>query len=227
MFHVLTSSLLHGSECNAKAKVSYRHRGQVLLLHTQIPSLPLHHIHPHNQSQDQCCMLFKITLTILSQIPTLLYLQYHFLAKCYCSIKHGNNKYQLSQIDVHDMQCHVHHAIDRWLVSVTNWPSAIASTVNLVPPTTVQFITQTIHLYWTELTTNAATMYVLWQNFLQFGTKFQREVPLFLRYPDFLTTQGRTGWRILPHQNQLDLFSCFEITPTCYSQKDRQTQGHS
>ena len=49
------------------------------------------------------------------------------------------------------------------------------------------------------------------------------EVPLFWRYPNFLTTQCRTGGRKSRAKKQPDLFSQFNRTLT----RDRQTHSHS
>lgn len=55
---------------------------------------------------------------------------------------------------------------------------------------------------------------------------FQREVyPYHYRYPNFLTTQSRTGQ--LPCQNHLDQSNRFDKTPTSDRLLDRQTHCHS
>jgi len=55
---------------------------------------------------------------------------------------------------------------------------------------------------------------------LEFGAKFQREVPFFWRYLNFLKTQCTIGRR----KPQPDSFSRFNRTPTCDRQQtDRQT----
>ena len=62
--------------------------------------------------------------------------------------------------------------------------STVASTVNLVQLTTVQFITLIIHIRPTKLTTYCNLRAV--QSFVQsLGTKFAKEVPLFLEVAKF------------------------------------------
>jgi len=61
----------------------------------------------------------------------------------------------------------------------------------------------------------------------EFGTKFQRKVPLFVEIPEFPFNSVYGGWKEAPRwmeesshaRNQLDSFSCSDRTPTC----DRQT----
>jgi len=49
-------------------------------------------------------------------------------------------------------------------------------------------------------------------NFINF---FHGEVPLFWRYPNFLTIQSRMGGRNSPCQNQLNPLIRFDTIPTC------------
>jgi len=50
-------------------------------------------------------------------------------------------KNQQLQMDMRDVLHHAHCVVDKWTVSVINWPSTAASIVSLVQPMTVQFIT--------------------------------------------------------------------------------------
>ena len=71
------------------------------------------------------------------------------------------------------------------------------------------------------------TIDLLWQNFIssEFGTKFQREVLLFCRYPNFLITQSGIGGTMHPCQNQLDLLSSFDTAPACDRRTDKRRDG--
>ena len=64
--------------------------------------------------------------------------------------------------------------------SVINWSSTVASVVNFVRPTTVQFIAQQ-YTFIRPRWQHAATIYMPWRNFLstQFAAKFQSKVPYF------------------------------------------------
>jgi len=67
-----------------------------------------------------------------------------------------------------------------------------------------------------------------WRNFIspEFGTNFQRDVPYFWRYHNFLTTGRGMGRRKLPCQNRLYSFIRFDRTPTCDRQTDRHRHRH-
>jgi len=104
--------------------------------------------------------------------------------------------------------------------------STVASIVNVVWPATVDSLSQWpstfVELSWQHV----ATIDVPWRNFLspEYGTKFQREVPLFWRYQNFLKIQSRIGRRKLPCQKtQFDSFIRFDRTPTCNSHRHRTT----
>jgi len=78
------------------------------------------------------------------------------------------------------------------------------------------------------------------QNFLspEFLTKYQRELPIFLKMREFYFN---TVWfwhgsflapilidgRKFPCQNQLDSFIRFDTTPTCDRHRQTQTRGQS
>ena len=49
----------------------------------------------------------------------------------------------------------------------------------------------------------------------------------FCRYLNYLKAQCMTSLKKPPCQNQINSFIPFGITPTCDTQTDRQTQGHS
>jgi len=63
----------------------------------------------------------------------------------------------------------------------------------------------------------------------EFWTKFQKEVPLFLKIPEFPTNTVQDKWKKTFHaKNQLDSFSHFDRTPTCDRHRHGQTHtGHS
>ena len=63
---------------------------------------------------------------------------------------------------------HAHRAIyrQRWTLSVTNWPSTVASTVNLVRPTTLPTTVHFITLCFELSIQHLATIGVTWQFFL-------------------------------------------------------------
>ena len=84
----------------------------------------------------------------------------------------------------------------RWTFSVINWPSNVASIVNLVRPTTVRFIALTVHLCRVKLTTRCDDRRAV-ANFLspKFGTKFQREAcRYFWRSPNFRERSVFVPW---------------------------------
>jgi len=58
----------------------------------------------------------------------------------------------------------------------------------------------------------------------EFGEKFQREVPLFLKIPEFPYCGTGRLERNSPAQNQPNSFNRFDSTPTCDIHK---THGHS
>jgi len=85
-----------------------------------------------------------------------------------------------------------HRAVDRWTVSVINGLSTVASIVNLVRPTTIQFTTLTAKRYRAELTTRCDYLHAL-AKFLKFRVTSRQsssgKYPYCWIYQNFVKTQ--------------------------------------
>jgi len=83
---------------------------------------------------------------------------------------------------------------------VLKWPSVVAGIVNLIRPTTVQFIALTVYLYQAELATRCDDLRAAakFSPSAQLGAEFQRE--------GFLIWSKRIG-KFCLHQNFMEILS--------------------
>jgi len=104
-----------------------------------------------------------------------------------------------------------------------------AGNVNLLRPTTVQFVTLIVHLCRAKLTTSCNDRRVSAEfSESRDGDKVPEESALILEIPEFPLKQCGVGLTKPPRQNHLDPLNRFDTMPACDGHvEDRQTPYNS